>query len=101
MKTSLFMNGRIKNLLRILATAFLSITCLAYLALAQTDPDPNSPTPVLLNAADQTRAPPVRPAANSPDTSEERFNANSRAVLYVTNGRLMKGEVQTAFRVYA
>jgi uncharacterized protein (DUF1800 family) len=53
---------------------------------AQTDPDPNSPTPVLLDVAQTTPA---------------LVGTGSRIVLRVTNIDLMDGEGANAFRVYA
>jgi uncharacterized protein (DUF1800 family) len=57
---------------------------------AQTDPDPNSSSPVLLRASDSTLL--ERGGSLDPTGS---------LILYVTNVQLMKGEGRTAFRVYA
>jgi len=69
------------------------------------DPNPDSPTPVLISEPNSLRA-----LANTPDkigrTSASRtiggnaFSLDSRAVLYVTNIELMPGEDATAFRLY-
>lgn len=88
---------------RILAAAFVVLTT-ALFALAQDDPDPNSPTPILLSESGSTRAlatmdggfgqhrvAKIKPAAFAP---------GSRIVLYLANISLMKGEGAGAFRVY-
>jgi hypothetical protein len=55
-------------------------------AFAQTDPDPNSPTPVLVDVL---------------QTTPELVGTGSRILLRVTNVDLMDGEGANAFRVYA
>src|SRR5688572_30079804 len=74
----------------------------AVLALAQSEPNPNSPVPVLLNGSDPTRAltsfSTARP--KSVRSASEVFELNSQVFLYVTNVELMKGEGASAFRVY-
>lgn len=87
--------------------AFLLVgLCGAPDTLAQTDPDPNSPTPVLMGMDDATRA--LASADNggairagNPKAQARAFDLGSRAVIYVTNVTLMKGEGAAAFRVYA
>src|SRR5437868_3950032 len=89
--------------MRILAaTVFIALFGLG--VIAQDDPDPNSPTPVLLSAKDPTRALAV------PQDDLGRFNAlriapgafepNSKVVLFVTNMKLMSDEGANAIRVY-
>ncbi len=77
----------------------------AVTAMAQTDPDPNSPTPILLSQEDSTRA-----LTGSPDaiarkgrslTSDTAFAPGSKVNIFVTNLDLMEGEGANAFRVYA
>ena len=90
---------------------FLSTLCQVVLITvavnAQSDPNPNSPTPVLLGSSDHTRAlasPDSGPRARRgtlPTTSTTAFDLNSRITLYVSNVYLMKGEDESAFRVYA
>ncbi len=92
--------------LRILATLALSAG-LTFGAFAQnlTDPDPNSPTPVLLTGPDSNRALAHSQAANRKAhlarASEQAFYPESKVTLYVTNLALMEGEGANAFRVYA
>lgn len=71
--------------------------------LAQSDPNPNSPTPILLSGSDASRALAVE--ANSkinglPNTKSRAFSLNSKVILFVTNVELMPGEGANAFRVY-
>jgi uncharacterized protein (DUF1800 family) len=75
-------------------------------AAAQDDQNPNSPTPVLLSSTDSSRVLAVNAPAKLARgvrslTSPSSFPRNAKAVLFVTNVRLMKGEDHTAFRVYA
>lgn len=73
-------------------------------AFAELDPNPNSPTPILISQPDSTRA-----LAKSADTFGKRnflkaptdaFQLDQKIILYVTNIDLMKGEGENAFRVY-
>ena len=89
---------------RFVVSLFLA-TLPAVLALGQPEPNPNSPTPVLLSGSDPARAFTSNPApgsksARSVKTAPEIFELNSQVVLYVTNVELMKGEGASAFRVY-
>ncbi len=70
------------------------------------DPNPDSPTPILISEPDSLRA-----LANTPDKTGRvnlsrtirggsAFPLDSRAVLYVTNLDLMPGEDARAFRLY-
>src|SRR5215204_3186447 len=70
------------------------------------DPNPDSPTPVLLSEADSTRA-----LTQLPVTTKLRrgaqlrfqssaFSLDSEVVLYVTNIELLKDEGASAFRVF-
>lgn len=90
-------------LLRIL-TLILALGVCSFAGFGQDDPDPNSPTPILLSAQDSTRA-----LASSADGITKRplgkilpqaFKPDSTIALYVTNVSLMKGEGANAFRVY-
>src|SRR5437867_2772362 len=70
------------------------------------DPDPNSPTPILLSMEGSTRAlatPKTRAFGKlNPATSiQSAYSPGSKIDLYVTNLDLMKGEGANAFRVYA
>jgi uncharacterized protein (DUF1800 family) len=94
-----------KNLTKFLNALFISLL-LFFPILAETDPDPNSPAPILLSAPDSTRALAISETektlrAGLPKAQNSAFDLNSRVILYVTNVELMKGEGTTAFRVYA
>jgi uncharacterized protein (DUF1800 family) len=84
---------------------FLVIFGLAFPVFAETDTNPNSPTPILLTEQNSTRA----IATNKPDNSlfknlpskqTDSFDLNSNVVLYLTNIELTTGEGKNAFRVY-
>lgn len=90
--------------------AFVSISFaavfLAASAVAQTDPDPNSPTPVLMAGGNSTRALVVRNvnkrgASDPTRDSLTTIDQNARAFFFVKNVQLMKGETGNAFRLYA
>ncbi|HYP51401.1 MAG TPA: DUF1800 family protein, partial [Pyrinomonadaceae bacterium] len=81
------------------------IALLALPVLAETDPNPDSPVPVLISHPDSTRALAVSADAwrgNLPKPSAGAFayGADSRINLFVTNVELMNGEGANAFRVY-
>ncbi len=93
-----------QRLVRILIMfALVSFTAVA--AIAQDDPDPNSPTPILLSVEGSTRAlAQTKSSFGRVDVSRIRaraFSQGSKVVLYVTNLNLMDGEGANAFRVYA
>lgn len=72
---------------------------------AQSDPDPNSPTPVLISVEGETRVF-AYTALKSRKYSLARkpiesFPPNSRIVIFVGNLSLIEGEGAGAFRVYA
>ncbi len=100
------MNRRLlKSLQYLIGILFISFSY-AFPALAETDPNPNSPTPVLLSAPDSTRALAVKKTGKSlygklPSAQNNSFDSDSEVVLYVTNIELMNGENANAFRVYA
>ncbi|MEZ5423740.1 MAG: DUF1800 family protein [Pyrinomonadaceae bacterium] len=90
---------------RVLLTVLLTVFCVVS-AFAQDDPDPNSPTPILLTSPDSTRAlasvAPVRGKGSLERIANNRaFDAGSKMALYFTNVSLMPGEGANAFRVYA
>src|SRR5687768_12696578 len=91
--------------IRLLNLAVLSVS-LFVAAVAQTDPDPNSPTPILLSTAGAQQA--IAVAENSrsakqglPREGAASFAPNARVLLFVRNVDLMPGESASAFRVYA
>jgi uncharacterized protein (DUF1800 family) len=92
-------------LLKVFSASF-AIFLLVFPVLAQdTDPDPDSPTPVLLSQPDSTRALTAIPtkikSGNRLKIDSQAFAPEQNVVLYVTNLDLMKGEGANAFRVYA
>lgn len=90
-------------ILRVLA-ALVLLTVSAIGVWAQDDPDPNSPTPILITENETTRAL-AQPQKNARRSNPSRitpraFSSNSKVVLYATNIELMEGEGANAFRVY-
>jgi len=81
-------------LLRISATLVLG-AFLTFGVAAQDDPDPNSPTPVLLSESGSTRA-----LASNEGKPGKVFQPDTRIVLYVTGFKLPDDEGANAFRVY-
>ncbi len=83
----------------------LVLSAIAAFAFAQEDPDPNSPTPVLITDAASTRAiatDGTLKSSNEIARSEPKaFALGSRVVLYATNISLLPGEGANAFRLYA
>jgi uncharacterized protein (DUF1800 family) len=80
--------------------------CLCALGVfAEDDPDPNSPSPILLSQVSSTRAVAVPDGDISRvdlmKTESRAFDPNARVTLFVTNLTLMPGEGASAFRVYA
>ena len=87
--------------LRIISASFLLL--LPFAILAQDDPDPNSPTPVLISQADSTRALTNLTQKRTRGTRTVRSDAfapGSRVEIYFNNVDLMEGEDATAFRLY-
>ena len=85
-------------------TACLFVSGMAIAAAGQDDPDPNSPTPILLSESSSTRALAVSKdrfgKGDITKLAEQAFEPDSEIVLFVTNVKLMKGEGANAFRVY-
>lgn len=98
------MESRIsRSLLRIL-TAIALISFVGSGAAAQNDPDPNSPTPILLSEIGSTRALAVSEdilgRVDISRTPSRAFQPGSTIVLFVRNLSLMPGEGANAFRTY-
>ena len=74
-------------------------------AASQEDPDPNSPTPVLLRVPNSKRlmaVPADTGAKLVPGKSAlDAFNPDSRVAIFVSGIELMEGEGASAFRVHA
>ena len=91
-------------LLRVLAACML-VSLGALGVKADVDPDPNSPTPILLSETRSTRAVAVPEGDISridlTRTESRAFDPNARVTLFVTNLTLMPDEGANAFRVYA
>jgi uncharacterized protein (DUF1800 family) len=99
------MNSYSQRLLRIMAAAAFCVAfAVAGLGQNLTDPDPNSPVPVLMTIQGSNRAvalPAERlGAARIKSVTEEAFRPDSRVVLFVRNLSLMPGEGANAFRIY-
>src|SRR5688572_23471773 len=96
---------RSRSLLRLFSALF--VFCVLSTPLqGQDDPDPNSPTPVLVRASGSKQrifAVPVDSGArvNLRSEGREAFAPNSRFAIFVTGIELMPGEGENAFRIYA
>lgn len=91
-------------LLKVLSASF-AIFLLSFPILAQEDPNPDSPTPILLSEIDSTRALTALPTTKIKRGNQLKFQSNAfapdqKVILYVTNVELMKDEGANAFRVY-
>jgi uncharacterized protein (DUF1800 family) len=101
------MIGRKSCLLLKFLSAGMAVFLLFIPVLAQDvdDPNPDSPTPVLLSAPDSTRALTALPSRMTRGTrfktEETAFALDSQITVYVTNVELMNGEGASAFRLYA
>ncbi len=99
------MESRIsRSLWRVLA-AFALISMFGLWVIAQDDPDPNSPTPILISEANSTRAlaQSVSDGVSLPLNkipASQAFPPDSEVTIYVTDLALMDGEGANAFRVY-
>lgn len=98
------MVSRTSRFVRIITAAFV-IAMASAVSFAQDDPNPNSPTPILLSESGSTRALAVEDNGYGQyrvaKIMSRAFEPNSRIVLYLANLSLMKGEGANAFRVYA
>lgn len=89
--------------LQIISLILFVILTFSFSAFSQDDPNPNSPTPVLLSAFDLGK---TQKSETPKKSSSTRSQANitessySKVVLYVSNIDLMTGEDALAFRVY-
>jgi uncharacterized protein (DUF1800 family) len=97
---------RKSRLVLLAAGALLIISSIAVPMAAQSeDPDPNSPTPVLISMEDSVRAlalPRSRYGRRMDlKTARTAYAPGSQIVLFVTNLDLMKNEGANAFRVYS
>src|SRR5205085_6939341 len=86
--------------------------CLVAVTWSQADPDPNSPSPVLLGFSDTVRRPilPKRPLSRKQAIlideppqldSDLKGEAESKLNVYISSVPLSSGEDFSAFRVYA
>ena len=92
------------SILRVFAALILTMIA-ASVAVADDDPNPDSPTPVLLSYANSTRALAVEGHASKRidlnNIPERAFQPDSTLTIFVANLTLMEGEGANAFRVYA
>ena len=98
------MKGRKSRFLWQILGVGLLVFLLTFSSLAQEDdPNPDSPTPVLLSETGSHRALAALPDAdgrtNSSKTKSGAFSVNSKVLLFVTNLDLMQDEGANAFRV--
>ena len=98
------MKSKNPSLLRQHFYAVSILLMLTFAAFAQSDPNPNSPTPILISQPDSTRALAVS-TGRSFGVRNQRLDSNifdydSKVILYVTNLDLSEGEDAAAFRVY-
>ena len=88
---------------RILIASLAIISFLSLAALGQDDPNPNSPTPVLITESDSTRALVQRAnfsrRTSLPVSGKAAFAPDTKVVLYASNIVLMDGEGANAFRI--
>ena len=89
----------------VLLSSAVLIAMSAFPAFMQEDPDPNSPTPVLLSI-EQTRRALALPMRRSGkydlrNVQPTAFGPNSKVVLFISSLPLMKDEGVGAFRVYS
>lgn len=88
---------------QIISAILFVIASFSLPAFSQDDPNPNSPTPVLLSGfdlgktADSEKPKKSSSAKSRTNTTEPLY---SKVVLYVANVELMAGENASAFRVY-
>jgi uncharacterized protein (DUF1800 family) len=93
------------NFCRKLSLTFLLLFCFGLTVFAETDPNPDSPVPILLNASDATRVLAVEAKnwnGNLPRKSPGAFlpDRDTIITLFVTNLDLLPDEGANAFRVY-
>lgn len=85
-------------------SSFIFVVFLSIFPTVAQDPDPNSPTPILLSQSRSLRAlATTKTNVSRRDLSKlgnQSFRPNSKVTLFVTNIDLMSGEGANAFRVY-
>lgn len=90
--------------LRLFSALFLFCVVWSPVNAQTEDPDPNSPTPVLVRAKNSKRVlavPADSGARVGPNSAaRESFPPNSRIAVFVTNVELMEGEGANAFRIH-
>ncbi len=98
------MGSRKSRLLWQILSASIFTFLFVFPALSQDDPNPNSPTPILISESDSIRALTNELGVSntkSRQTQSKAFRYDSKVRLFVTNVDLIKGEDADAFRVYA
>ncbi len=99
------MNKKLRFMNYFLSVCFIVSAAVLSVAALDDDPDPNSPTPVLISAEDSTRALAIQDGAKIgrtlPRAENNSFELYSRVVFFVTNMKLMDGEDANALRFYA
>ncbi|MDQ6787735.1 MAG: DUF1800 domain-containing protein [Acidobacteriota bacterium] len=98
------MKAKNSRLLRQILSAGFVFFLLVFTVLAEDDPNPDSPTPILLSQPNSTRALAVSAdewqSANLTRIKPRAFSTDSKITLFITNLSLMSGEQANAFRVY-
>jgi uncharacterized protein (DUF1800 family) len=92
----------------IFSACLLVISLAVQVSAQETDPNPDSPTPILLSEPDSTRALAIKPTKSGvvsmPNKAiNQAFSVGKRSkvVIYLTNLNLMSDEGANAFRVFA
>ena len=81
----------------ILSVCFV-MSLLMQSVFAQIDPNPNSPSPILLHDSDISR---VKAIDSNGKNKNKAFKLNSKIKIFVKNVELLNGEGASSFRVYA
>ncbi len=84
-------------------SVLFTILIVAIFTFAQEEPDPNSPTPILISHSDSTRTLAISARewrGQLPKETTRAFAYGSEIVIFVTNLELMPDEGANAFRVY-
>ena len=95
------MESRMSRMWLRILTALALVSFAAIGVAAQDDPDPNSPTPVLMTVAGSARAMVQSPGKINVNAVQSRvFPMNAKVVFFVSNVTLAEGEGLGAFRLY-
>jgi uncharacterized protein (DUF1800 family) len=97
-----------RYLFAILSACLMVISLTVQVSAQETDPNPDSPTPILLSEPDSTRALAVKPSKSGVTSvpnkaASQAFSVGKRSkvTIYLTNLDLLADEGANAFRVFA